>query len=111
MHSSVKSGQQLERKSFNSSAGAVHAQRLGTREGNRAGGTQPRDGVVVPGVPACAGTGLVFACCPPGKLFQGEVACLGVHLQSKEPQAGQASVLLLRAASVGFSVHLAANHA
>lgn len=59
----------------------------------------------------CAGTRLISARCPLGKLLQGEGACLGVRLQSTELQAGQASVPLLRAASVGFSVHLAANHA
>lgn len=111
MHSSGKSGQQLERKSFNSLAGAVCPQRAGTGEGGGAWGTQPRCRVVVPGVHARAGTGLIFVCCPLERLFQGEGACLGVHLQSEEPQAGQASVPLPRTASVGFSVHLAANHA
>lgn len=111
MHSSGKSGQQLERKSFNSSAGAVHPQWAGTEEGGRAGGSQPRGKVAVLGVPARAGTRLIFVCCPLERLFQGEGDCSGVHLQTEEPQAGQASVLLPRAASVGFSVHLAANHA
>ena len=111
MHSSGKSGQQLERKSFNSSASAVCPQQAGTGEGGRAGGAQPRGRVVVLGVPVHADTGLIFACCPLERLFWGEGACSGMHLRSEEPQAGQASVPLPHAASVGFSVHLAANHA
>lgn len=111
MHSSGKSGQQLERKSFNSSAGTVCPQWAGTREGGGARGIQPRGRVVVPGVPARASTELFFVCHPLEKIFQGEGACPGVRLRSEELQAGQASILLPRAASVGFSVHLAANHA
>lgn len=80
MHSSGKSGQQLERKSFNSSAGT-----LGRDWGGQKGQGHPARGrVVVLVVPAHAGTGLIFAFCPLERLFWGEGACPGVHLQSKE---------------------------
>lgn len=95
MHSSGKSGWQLGRESFNSSAGTVPLQRAGIGEAPAEG---QRGG---PGISAGAGAPLILAAVP-WRGFCGEQELPGARSRGQGPS---------RAASVGFAVHLAANHA